>query len=162
MKDVKILSKLVLIFAAWVSSYAVPDVPEWWRERGLCGADVSHTSLSVREDSMAAANAGQLKNIALKAAEEMNEKLGDIGGAGDAVNNMVDAFGRYDSQNPDANYCAVNAGQLKNVASLFFERLHGVGLSNPERLNFNGIDLKAGRAKASIRGRAAKAKITAS
>lgn len=111
---------------------------------------------------MAAANAGQLKNIALKAAEEMNEKLGDIGGAGDAVNNMVDAFGRYDSQNPDANYCAVNAGQLKNVASLFFERLHGVGLSNPERLNFNGIDLKAGRAEASIRGRAAKAKITAS
>lgn len=63
---------------------------------------------------------------------------------------------------PTPNYCAVNAGQLKNVASLFFERLHGVGLSNPERLNFNGIDLKAGRAKASIRGRAAKAKITAS
>lgn len=88
------------------------DYPQWWIDRNVIedGAAV---------EDFAAANQGQVKWISVKAKEELDAKL--PGGAGAAVNNMVATF------TPENNYYAVNAGQLKNTAKPFWNRLIEVG-----------------------------------
>ncbi|OGV64291.1 MAG: hypothetical protein A2283_13635 [Lentisphaerae bacterium RIFOXYA12_FULL_48_11] len=91
------------------------DYPSWWTNRNVI-------STSAITNDFAAVNAGQLKWIAVKAKEELDEKL--AGGAGTGVNALV---GSFTSSN---NYLAVNAGQLKNVAAPFWTRLIEAGYTN--------------------------------
>jgi len=80
----------------------------WWYDYGVIDFAV---------DSMdyAAANLGQLKHVASKAREAMDDLL--PGGAGTNVHTLVDGF---QSSN---NYVVINLGQLKYVAQPFYDVL---------------------------------------
>ena len=111
-----LISLCLFVFICGYSSVSAANYPSWWTNRGVI-ADVAVTN------DFAAVNAGQLKWFALKAKEELDEKL--AGGAGPAVNALIASF---TSSN---NYLAVNAGQLKSVAAPFWARLAEVTNSCP-------------------------------
>jgi hypothetical protein len=77
-------------------------------------------------DDFVVINVGQLKQMATQAAAEMNAKLPG-GGAGTDINNLVAEW-----NSPPAvgvvrdDYAALNLGQLKAVATLFYNRLVAV------------------------------------
>ena len=117
------------------------DYPSWWSARGVI------TNALVTND-FAAATAGQVKWFAAKAKEEMDARLtfGSIG-AGPAVSNLVASF------TASNNYVAVNVGQLKNVATPFYDRLIAIGYTNaypwsaPGTNNFNYALVNIGQVK---------------
>lgn len=74
-------------------------------------------------DDFAVANIGQLKNMAARAAEQMNSVL--PGGAGSAINSMVSAWTTNHENAQD--YATLNLGQLKAVAKKFHQRLYEAG-----------------------------------
>jgi len=84
--------------------------PQWW-------IDYNALDLTASPDDYAVANSGQLKSIASKAREAMNDILTNSGGAGTAVNTMVNSF------QSTSNYAVINLGQLKHVAVPFYDRL---------------------------------------
>ncbi|AHF92925.1 sugar-binding protein [Opitutaceae bacterium TAV5] len=94
--------------------------PAWWMQQGVLDP-------AAAPDDYAAANIGQLKHITTQAAAEMNAHL--PGGAGPAINALVTSW-----QQPPAtgvtrdDYAAVNLGQLKAVAQLFYNRLATAGI----------------------------------
>jgi len=87
-----------------------------------------------------AVNQGQLKNFAVGAYQELQSLPGGVGdtsspnGTGSMLNGMILSWGTFAggtfvpvSGTSTNNYAAVNLGQLKNVASLFYNRLAEVG-----------------------------------
>ena len=129
-------------FAAACVSIFAASAPEWWAERGVSEPGFDHFSDAAREDSLSAAKAGQLKNIATKACDELNEKLSGAGGAGAEIEGVVASFETFaESANPEGNFEVVNVGQLKFVAKPFFDRLYDVGQSRPDCVSLNGIVL---------------------
>ena len=93
-----------------------PPSPTWWVQRGATIGT---------PDDYAAANLGQLKHFAAKAADELNAKL--PGGAGSAVNNLIASWLQPPALNVTRDgFAAVNLGQLKFVAKLFYDRLIAV------------------------------------
>jgi hypothetical protein len=91
--------------------------PSWWASRSV---------LSGQPDDYAAANIGQLKYVAAKAAEEFNAIL--AGGAGADIQGVITAW------QSDAgagvvrdDYAALNVGQLKTITALFYNRLAQYG-----------------------------------
>ncbi|EIQ01745.1 hypothetical protein OpiT1DRAFT_00319 [Opitutaceae bacterium TAV1] len=99
------------------------QAPDWWTQQGVIDP-------AATPDDYAAANIGQLKHIATQAAAEMNARL--PGGAGEDINALVTSW-----QQPPAegvtrdDYAAVNLGQLKAVAKLFYDRLAAAGYGGP-------------------------------
>ena len=94
--------------------------PEWWSTRGVLAAGRP-------ADDYAAANAGQLKNLAKKAAAEMNAVL--PGGAGTEISTLITAWSAAPAPEVTRDdYAAVSVGQLKRVAKPFYDRL---GLAYP-------------------------------
>lgn len=94
------------------------DAPAWWSTQGV-------VQPALQRDDYAAANAGQLKNLATKAAAEMDQRLAFVGGAGATIRNLVQS---WQSQNPQAmalrdDYAVVTLGQIKNVVSKFHDRI---------------------------------------
>ncbi|MBX7206875.1 MAG: hypothetical protein K1X78_01075 [Verrucomicrobiaceae bacterium] len=90
--------------------------PAWWVQRGVRDPAKSPSDY-------AALNQGQLKNLARAARDEMEAHL--PGGAGTAVNTLVNAWGAASGNTKD--YAAVNGGQLKAVAKPFYDRLMAAG-----------------------------------
>ncbi len=109
------LSALILTWSC--KGQALPE-PNWWNT-------LKEPSQPVL-DNHAAASAGQLKNFAHTAMLNMD---GYGYGAGDAIHGMVEAWLNDAAAN---NYTVVNAGQLKNVAKLFYDRLAELGMGLPE------------------------------
>ena len=112
----------------WSATY-----PAWWTERGVI--------TPVPADDYAVLNQGQLKNLATKAVAEFQAWLGPIGGIGNLTAPYTDADGnahpggtgwRLQSLiagfTQNANYAAVNQGQLKATAQPFYDRLIEVGI----------------------------------
>ena len=93
--------------------------PQWWIEKGVTSSDPEGV------DNLAVANIGQLKHFASKARDHLDDFL--PGGAGQAIDEMVDGFATFDPNKPWANYSVVNIGQVKNVAEKFYLRLEEVG-----------------------------------
>ena len=91
--------------------------PGWWSLRDVLTENAT-------PDDFAAANQGQLKNIARAAAAEMDEKL--PGGAGNEIHSLVTGWSALSA--PTNDYAPVNLGQVKNVAKLFYDRLIAAGL----------------------------------
>jgi hypothetical protein len=86
--------------------------PSWWREyRVLSGRPA---------DDFAAANSGQLKNIAVAAYWELERNLPH--GAGLAARQLVSRFSNSN------NFAAISLGQLKTVAKPFYDRLIAEGV----------------------------------
>jgi len=109
----------VLLCGLLLLQSATAAAPGWWSTRGV--RNVQKTA-----DDYAVANVGQLKNIAKKAAQEMNDVL--PGGAGAQINALIAAW----EAPPVAgaardDYAALNLGQLKSVAKLFHDRLAAAG-----------------------------------
>jgi len=82
--------------------------PFWW-------LDFDVLDLIASQNDYAMANVGQLKHMASKAREAMDDLL--PGGAGTNIHTLVDGF---QSSN---NYVVINLGQLKYVAQPFYDRL---------------------------------------
>lgn len=105
---------MVLSFAAAV--WAVE--PNWWTRPGRIVKDPRQFQYDY-----AACTVGQLKNMAAQAAAEMDASM--QGGAGDDIHLML---ANWLAQSNSANdYLLVNAGQMKAVAMLFYDRLAQVG-----------------------------------
>lgn len=94
----------VLVFGAEI------DYPKWWITRGIISAENEPNDYAV-------ANLGQLKHMALECAKELEMLL--PGGAGNDVWEVVGSFGQKD------NNAIFNIGQLKRVATPFYDRLSG-------------------------------------
>jgi len=106
-----------------LGSFAVFGAPPaWWTERGVLNGNPS--------DDYAAANIGQLKHIASKAAAELNAKLLPDG-AGEEINNLVASWSAAPAAGVSRDdYAAVNLGQLKAVAKPFYDRLIAAGYTD--------------------------------
>lgn len=103
-----------------LSSHAAPeDPPVWWDAVGI-GAD-STTS----PESRAPANIGQVKNMAYHFHAQLEEIL--PGGAGFELSELFpDKPATPDQAWYDQQKAAANLGQLKHIASRFYDRLNAV------------------------------------
>lgn len=110
------VSPRLLVLLSCFPLLVFATAPAWWQTRGV----IDSTQVT---DDYAAANIGQLKNIAKAAAAEMNAVI--PGGAGQALNDLVQSFGSQSGERDD--YAAVNVGQLKAVAKPFYDRLNSAG-----------------------------------
>lgn len=114
----------------WAALFLLPakaaEGPAWWITQQVAQPGLPR-------DDYAAANAGQLKNLAAKAATEMDERLAAVGGAGAAIRALVQS---WKSQTPQAlalrdDYAVVTLGQVKHVVSKFHDRLANVRTEQP-------------------------------
>ena len=87
--------------------------PAWWGARGVLDTN------RVPQD-FAAANQGQVKNLARQAYLEMESTL--PGGAGASISSLVNGF------TTQGNYYPVTLGQLKTAAMPFYDRLIYLGV----------------------------------
>lgn len=109
-----------LLFACLLLPDIQAAAPAWWTTQQVLAP-------GKQADDYAVANLGQLKNMAKKAAQEMNNVL--PGGAGTEINSLIATW-----EAPPApgvtrdDYTALNLGQLKNVAKKFHDRLAAIGV----------------------------------
>jgi len=139
MKRIAIVVSAVLIA---VSAYAV-DPPVWWS-----GSNTRIIQENGEENNYAPANLGQLKHVAKQAKAHLDATFaGGGGGAGSAVNALVDSFepraGQSYSQAEidqflKENYAPINLGQLKAVAKPFYDRLLAAGYDTKANLIARG------------------------
>lgn len=118
------------------------EYPAWWFERDVIPRLPSATvpplpspltwpTHYVLADDYAVANIGQVKLVAIKAAEEMTARLPT--GPGSAVAGLL--AGWNTSSNRD-DYAAINLGQLKSVATPFYDRLYDIGFRLPSNQRY--------------------------
>lgn len=99
--------------------------PSWWSNYDIIfDNDIG--------DNHSPANIGQLKNFALQSKRYFDAEL--EGGAGVAINQLVSGY--FDSStnlqiksSDTDNFTILNQGQLKNIARLFYDRLHEEGIT---------------------------------
>jgi hypothetical protein len=108
--------------------------PGWWTTRSVLSGGSA--------DDYAAANIGQLKYIATKAAEELNATL--PAGEGSPITNLIASWSPTLTNPNRDDYVVLNQGQLKSVASLFYDRLAqygytGAPLTGQNRYPWTGI-----------------------
>ena len=117
MVSVRATFSLAAAFIIPLLAYA--GAPSWWSQRNVLVSGAN-------ADDYAAANQGQLKNIAKAAVAEMDAKL--AGGAGDELHSLVNGWSTPGGQTAD--FAPLNLGQLKNAARLFYDRLIAAGLAD--------------------------------
>lgn len=115
----KHLSATVFLLCAFAG---LAGEPSWWRARGVTNGNAS--------DDFAAANLGQLKNIARAASEELDAKIPH--GAGTEIKSLLAGFSRGD------DFAAINLGQLKAAAKPFYDRLIAEGFAKEYPWNSRG------------------------
>ncbi len=89
------------------------DVPQWWVDR-----EIVDTNLVAND--YAPVIQGQAKHAAMQAYLEFDERLG---GADASISNMIAGFSATN------NYLPLNIGQLKNMATPFYDQLAGRSLT---------------------------------
>jgi len=95
--------------ALLLAATARADAPAWWTDRNVIVTNAAGAN------DFAPVNAGQVKWIAVKAYDELEQHL--PGGAGPDLATVISGFSSTN------NYCPVNVGQLKNLAKPFYDRL---------------------------------------
>lgn len=116
----KSIQALVGLVAFTSPLFAVPPTPpSWWIQRGVTNGQ------SV--DDYAVANQGQLKQIATQAAAELDVVLAPLGGAGSSIDALIVAWSQPPGGVPREDYAALNQGQLKTVAKLYYDRFAEFG-----------------------------------
>lgn len=135
------LEATLAVFACILLGSAFAQEPSWWIEKGIGNTP------SDNQANFNAANVGQLKYISKRAAEVLDSKLSDSGGAGPEISNMVNSFSGFDPSAPDENYKIANIGQLKYVAKKFYDRLFELGT---DKIRYpHGMELISGGADSS-------------
>jgi hypothetical protein len=101
---------------SWLSvTYSWSAQPTWWETRGVLTSGVP-------ANDFAAANLGQLKQIATKAYDEIQLKV--QGGAGVELSTLVGSWRAPLPPHVVRNdFAAVNIGQVKAIAKMFYDRL---------------------------------------
>lgn len=89
----------------------------WWNEEKII--------TGATPDDYAAANVGQLKNFASRAAQSMDGRLQLAGGSGLVITAMINGWKSPSSTLRD-DYSALTLGQFKNVLQRFYDRLADV------------------------------------
>ncbi|WOO43031.1 pectinesterase family protein [Rubellicoccus peritrichatus] len=112
----------VFLFSSWAQAQLPANwpanYPEWWYHQG-----VMNTTDLDNPMNHAPVNQGQVFWMADRAIHELNTQLESIGGAGFTVDDFRDPA-------QTINYFApVNTGQLKFVASKFFQRFAEIGFT---------------------------------
>lgn len=108
----------LLLFAGLTLQTMQAAAPGWWAARGVL-------TPGAPQDDYSIANLGQLKNIASKAAQELDENL--LTGAGDDIHALLDDWNTAPLGGTTRDdYAALTLGQLKKVAKLFYDRLADV------------------------------------
>ncbi len=116
--SVRVLALIFAFFALFAVMFSVlASPPQWWQIRG-----VINTNANVVTNDFAPATQGQLKWLATKAAEELDNSI--PGGAGASVHALISGFSTSN------NYAPVLIGQLKAVATNFYDRLIAIGYTN--------------------------------
>lgn len=113
----------LLIFL--VNVYSAP--PDWWT------TPPSVINQDQDQNNYSAVTVGQLKNMAVKAKAEMDIKFSSVGGAGPAIDAMVQGW--ITNKDLDNQYAAATVGQVKAVAKLFYDRLVAVN-ARPANLGY--------------------------
>jgi hypothetical protein len=103
-----------------VSLVSFGDPPAWWSnpQRPVLKS-------GAQPNDYAAANQGQVKNIAVAAIEEFRLHL--PGGTGDTLDQLTLTLSGTTALTND--FAAVNLGQLKNITQPFYDRLYEAGYS---------------------------------
>ena len=110
----------LLFFTSFMLQSVQAAAPDWWGRQQVL-------TPGANADDYAVFNLGQLKNVASKAAQEMEAGL--PGGAGLTIKNKVAAWALPPvSGVAQDDYAAVNLGQLKAVAQPFYDQLAAAGL----------------------------------
>ncbi|MBX7207317.1 MAG: hypothetical protein K1X78_03305 [Verrucomicrobiaceae bacterium] len=105
--------------------------PAWWTNTAHPERNVTPSTLAAQRDDFSAANIGQLKTLARKAMQAMDDAWPGYG-AGPAVHSMAAAWDSPAAAGVSRDdYAAVNAGQLKSVAKPFYDRLIQLGHRPP-------------------------------
>lgn len=108
----------LLLFASLTLQTMQAAAPGWWAVRGVL-------TPGAPQDDYSVANLGQLKNIASKAAQELDENL--LTGAGEDIHALLDDWNAAPLGGTTRDdYAALTLGQLKKVAKLFYDRLADV------------------------------------
>lgn len=139
------LTGLCLILLGLSGSFAGPipankpaHYPDWWFERDVIPRLPAHAANPAptwpnhypASDDYAVANIGQLKALAVAAAAELNILL--PAGAGSNITTLVGPWQAAPAVGVARDdFAVVNQGQLKAVASHFYDRLRQVGYFGP-------------------------------
>lgn len=116
---------LMILLLLFQSARAVAPGPAWWTQHGVLDPDGAR-------DDFAAANIGQLKYLATQADAALDEAEAaspvPLSSAQAQAKSAIDAMTAEWSalplpEVPRDDFLALNAGQLKHVASLFYDRL---------------------------------------
>ena len=139
----RIFTVVLLSATAWVSAEIAPgdaswpaSYPNWWYNAAdPANGVIDATKPIFNQDNYSPLLVGQLKHIASEAQKELDSALATVGGAGPEIDALVQPW----LQNPvDANNMSpTTIGQLKNVATPFYDRLNSVGF--PFDVSANGI-----------------------
>ena len=129
-----------LIASAVIGTALYATSPTWWKDRGIMPEGYDETSVAELEANYEAAKVGQLMNLAAAAAAELEAKV--PGGAGKTITELIASFAKYNPDDPDVNYQALTAGQLKAVAAVFYDRLSELPETYVEYANAKEKDSK--------------------
>ncbi len=126
-----------LVQAGPVPTQGKPEAyPAWWFERDVVPRRSEYSAVVPPTlkwpdhyplaDDYAAANVGQLKYVAIQAAAEMNALL-PAPGAGEDIGDLLVSWNQFPPPASRDDFIAINQGQLKYVAALFYDRLAELG-----------------------------------
>ncbi len=131
------LCSLWLIIFLYISTFTFHhslfsiDDPAWWNDE----TDTDIIDNNASKNDFGPANLGQLKNVAKNAQLHMDNSLTSIGGAGTEITTMVGNFIEVSA----ANSNAINLGQLKNIATPYYDRLVSIGYDTRANLIARGF-----------------------
>lgn len=115
------LLPLVFIGISLALASLVWGAPEWWNRAGFPVLDENQN-----QDHRAVVTVGQLKSMALRAKQAMDDEYASFGGAGDEITMLIEGWlAEAGSQEQRA---AATVGQIKTVAKLFYDRLDEIGV----------------------------------
>lgn len=124
--------KALLVYFAWLAPLgcvwyapvASAQNLSWWRSGYWKGSTTWYARSLTVVDDYAAANVGQLKNIAHAAAARMDIVFSSRGGKGEEIAQLIGSWTPPSPQTDD--FAALTAGEAKAVAIKFYNRLEAI------------------------------------
>jgi len=125
LKSVRILAATAICLGIPLMLLAASG-PTWWYNSSFTTSGTAPLVSGTAND-YAAANQGQMKNMAVTAVNELTSAL--PGGAGSTLNSL--ALSLTATSGSTSDYATVNLGQLKTLAKPFYDRLFSIDYDGP-------------------------------